>query len=715
MISRFRPIISPMLALIAISCLTLNTHAQLQIGQDINGEAAYDYSGKSVSMPDAYTVAIGATENDGSIGWGGGHVRVYAWNGTSWSQKGADINGEAYTDGSGGSVSMPDANTVAIGAWGNDDNGTNAGNVRIFAWSGTAWVQKGIDIDGDAAGDDSGFSVSMPDNNTVAIGDVGNQAGAGHTRIYEWNGVAWLQKGLDINGEANGDVSGFSVSMPDANTVAIGAYQNDGAGIWAGHARIYEWNGTVWVQKGIDIDGESAYDWSGSSVSMPDANTIAIGAHRNEGNGYNAGHVRVYSWNGTSWSQKGNDIDGESNYDNSGWSVSMPDANNIAISAYENDGNGQNAGHVRIFGWDGTTWVQRGIDIDGETAGDWSGISVSMPDANTVAIGAIFSDGNGTNAGQVRVFDLCPTIEIDIINVCDSHTWIDGNTYTSSTNSPTWTLTNSAGCDSIIILNLTINNSTGVDIQTACNSFKWIDDITYTSNTTTPTWTFTNVLGCDSVVTLNLTINNTTFGIDIQTACDSYLWIDGNTYMTSNNTATHTLTNAAGCDSIVTLNLTINNLPDVTTTQSGTTLTANNTAASYVWLDCDDNFAPISGETAQSFTPTENGNYAVELTENGCVDTSACIVVATNDIIENTMNGNFVLFPNPTSDEVKIVFDNVQKELNLSIFSITGQLLEQQTFKNSFEIIVDLKGSAGIYLLKLNNKNEEVTIRVAKE
>jgi hypothetical protein len=65
--------------------------------------------------------------------------------------------------------------------------------------------------------------------------------------------------------------------------------------------------------------------------------------------------------------------------------------------------------------------------------------------------------------------------------------------------------------------------------------------------------------GCDSLVTLNLTINNSTNGTDVQTACDTYTWIDGLTYNASTNAPTFLLTNAAGCDSLVTLNLTINN------------------------------------------------------------------------------------------------------------------------------------------------------------
>ena len=91
------------------------------------------------------------------------------------------------------------------------------------------------------------------------------------------------------------------------------------------------------------------------------------------------------------------------------------------------------------------------------------------------------------------------------------------------------------------------------DTQTACDTYTWIDGITYTTSNNSATWTLTNASGCDSTVTLDLTITNSNTGTDVQTACDSYTWIDGNTYTTSNNSAIWTLTNASGCDSTVTL------------------------------------------------------------------------------------------------------------------------------------------------------------------
>ena len=373
------------------SFLSFFLTGQNQKGLDINGEVFGDNLGMSVSMPNPNTLAIGAPRNDGN-GNDAGHVRIFSWDGVSWTQKGLDINGEDSYDLSGWSVSMPDSITVAIGAHFNDGNGAESGHVRIYAWDGNSRIQKGLDINGEYSSDQSGYSVSMPDANTVAIGapkndNVGNNAG--HVRIYTWDGYSWIQKGLDINGEYSSDQSGYSVSMPDANTVAIGAPRNYGSGASSRHVRIYSWDGVSWTQKGADIDGEASGDESGCSVSMPNANTVAIGATENDGNGYSVkGHVRIYSWNGSNWSQKGMDIDGEASGDRSGHSVSMPDANTVAIGAPWN----QNRGHVRIHAWDGNSWYQVTSDLNAKNIHDNFGFSVSMPDANTVAIGAQNND-----------------------------------------------------------------------------------------------------------------------------------------------------------------------------------------------------------------------------------------------------------------------------------------------------------------------------------
>ena len=105
-----------------------------------------------------------------------------------------------------------------------------------------------------------------------------------------------------------------------------------------------------------------------------DGSHVAIGAYNNDGGGSNAGHVRIYEYSSGSWSQVGSDIDGEASDDRSGSAVSIDsDGSHVAIGAYGNDGNGATAGHVRIYEYSGGSWSQVGSDIDGEASNDNSG------------------------------------------------------------------------------------------------------------------------------------------------------------------------------------------------------------------------------------------------------------------------------------------------------------------------------------------------------
>jgi len=290
--------------------------------------------------------------------------------------------------------------------------------------SGVDWVQLGADIDGEGggnghgSGDQFGHSVSISSDGTiVAIGALYNDGDGvisdnrGHVRVYQYISSSWVQLGSDIDGEAPGDRSGYSVSLSaDGKTVAIGANWNAGNGDLSGHVRVYEYDSTslAWDQLGDDIDGEAAYEQSGVSVSLSsDGMVVAIGASSNSNdNGIAAGCVRVYEYDSSSWVQLGSDIDGEAAGDNSGYSVSLSaDGKTVAIGAPSNS---MLAGHVRVYEYISSSWVQVGTDIDGPEALDFFGLSVSLSaDATTVAIG-VPQMPKLSEAGYVRVYGYGP-------------------------------------------------------------------------------------------------------------------------------------------------------------------------------------------------------------------------------------------------------------------------------------------------------------------
>ena len=333
-----------------------------QIGADIDGEATDDVSGSSLAVSsDGKILAVGATRHK-VFGSFDGHVRVYAWSGSTWSQLGDDIDAEGAVDFAGFSVALSsDGHTIAVGAIYNDGIGANAGHVRVYNWSGSAWIQQGGDIDGEAAGDQSGRSITLSsDGQVLAVGAMGNDgsgSNAGHVRVFAWSGSAWAQLGGDIDGEAPEDQSGSSIALSsDGQTIAVGAFRNDGNGSSAGHVRVFTWNGSIWNQLGDDIDGNAMDDWSGLSVALSsDGQTVAVGAPSWTGNGSSAGQVRVYTWNGTTWSLLGDNINGEAAGDNLGRSVALSsDGQTLAAGATGNDGNGTDAGQVRVYAWNGS-------------------------------------------------------------------------------------------------------------------------------------------------------------------------------------------------------------------------------------------------------------------------------------------------------------------------------------------------------------------------
>ena len=384
-----------------------------QIGSDIEGEAAYDYSGFSVSLSaDGSVVAIGATQNDGN-GSDSGHVRIYKNVNDNWTQVGSDIDGEAAEDSSGISVSLSqDGTIVAIGATGNDGNGMRSGHVRIYKNVNDNWTKIGNDIDGEAEFDHFGTSVSLStDGSVVAIGASGNDGNgtdSGHVRIYKNVNNSWLQIGEDIDGEHNGDGSGESVSLSaDGSIVAIGAQLNSDNGTVSGHVRIYKNVNDNWTKIGNDIDGEAEFDHFGTSVSLStDGSVVAIGASGNDGNGTDSGHVRIYKNVNNSWLQIGEDIDGKAAFDHFGTSVSLSsDGSVVAIGAPNNAANGYGSGHVQIYKNVNDNWTKIGNDIDGEAINDGLGSSVSFSaDGSFVAISAPYNDGNGSISGHVRIY-----------------------------------------------------------------------------------------------------------------------------------------------------------------------------------------------------------------------------------------------------------------------------------------------------------------------
>jgi hypothetical protein len=550
-----------------------------------------------------------------------------------WNQLGQTIyGGEAHQAIFATSISY-DGNTIAIGTPENNNFSQFSGRVRVYDWNGISWVQRGANLNG-VTEEQFGRALSLSeDGNIVAIGALGNSDNgndAGQVRVYQWNGAAWLQMGNDINGEAAGDIFGWSVRIsPDGTVLMAGAPSNNDNGLESGHVRVFDWDGNNWVQRGLDIAGSNATDGSGNSVDVSSkANTIAIGSSANSDNGSLSGHVRVFDWDGTSWIQRGNTMVGEAAGDQSGISISMSlDDRVIAIGAPQNYGTGPFSGHVRVYEWNGTQWVQRGMDINGEAANDISGYSVSLSeDGDLLAIGAP-SNGVNQSTGHVRVYKWTGTSWVQ------SGTDIDGVGVGHNFGQPV-----SISRDGKTFIASEIGNDSLFVAEGAVRIFR-----------------------CSEV-----------FGTDTVTACNEYTAPSGlTTYYTSGN-YNDTIRSIAGCDSIVSINLTIQPL-DVSVTQSGISLTANANGFTYQWIDCN-TLLPVSAATGQNFTATLNGSYAVVVNNGNCTDTSDCYDINTVSVEEEWAVNDLAIFPNPNSGIMHLSFSTQKtRKFTIKLIDLTGR------------------------------------------
>ncbi|NEN25222.1 T9SS type A sorting domain-containing protein [Cryomorpha ignava] len=154
---------------------------------------------------------------------------------------------------------------------------------------------------------------------------------------------------------------------------------------------------------------------------------------------------------------------------------------------------------------------------------------------------------------------------------------------------------------------------------------------------------------------------------------------------------------------------------DVTTSVNAITITANNANGTYQWLDCDNNDIPIIGATNQSFTASANGNYAVEITEGGCVGTSECVAIISVGLNEPDQINTLTVYPNPITEIVYIAFEKSITNATLSISDVNGKLIYTTKVHNTANASIDFKAAPGVYFLNIKSKDGQKTVQIVKE
>ena len=273
-------------------------------------------------------------------------------------------------------------------------------------------MQVGNDIDGQIASEQSGIATGLSqDGNRIAVGSpfISNVIAPGLVRVYEQVNDTWVQLGSDIIGENDEDEFGRYLSLNgDGSIIVIGGPENDEANDTAGHVRVYQYDGSDWVQMGQDIDGVDVNERFGSAVAISADGTRIIAGTQfgRDSNNVITGDARVYEFSSGSWNQLGPDLDGSFQSEGYGRSVSMSaDGTHVAAGAPSNDNGGFNLGRIEILEYNGSNWIQVGGDIMGTVESGAAGWDVNLDaDGDHIAISAPAS-GVPDVQGTVSVFE----------------------------------------------------------------------------------------------------------------------------------------------------------------------------------------------------------------------------------------------------------------------------------------------------------------------
>jgi len=704
-----------------------------QIGSNIFGLSPGDQFGSPISMSaDGNMVAISARNSDAN-GVLSGQVRIFENIAGNWIQKGSNLDGRLSGDRYGVSLALnADGSVITIGTPNADNaSGENAGMASVYVYDGNDWVQIGSDLLGSEPSDFFGHYLSINDSGTIiAVGSIG---GSGRVRVYENNGGNWVQQGSTVEAQSSGGYFGVAVELNAAGDImVIGASGDHSNGNASGQAYVYGYSGTEWTQIGNSLEAEFSGDQMGSSVSINAAgNVVASSARFNPGTTFDMGHVRIYENVGGQWLQLGEDIDGENSGDKIG-NIALDETGLvIGIATGNNSDNGFSAGHARVFQFISGNWIQVLADIDGDLPEDVFGSGFDMNrTANVLAGGSILNDTNGNNTGKAQIFGFiregvpsisCPNSviqEIDFGACTAVVTFPDatatdpedgalpvhliaglpsGSEFPIGNTTVTFEATDSNGNSNTCSFTITVFEE--VPPVPAVDP---LDDLTAECEVATlPTPTGTDNCSATVSITNNAVLPITTQGTTVIT----WTYDDGNGNTTTQN------------QNIILQDITPPSVtcpPDlIIMAPFGATFIE---LESYVNSNASDNCGgvvtsvqdPVAGTQVDvgttitvTITNTDEANNMAQCTFEITVEPGLSI----DDISEET----FILYPNPTSDYVKI--SGLTDSVNYKIYSISGTVLGTGVVANNEKISVQSL-SAGTYFLVLEDSQ---VIKIVKK
>ena len=528
---------------------------------------------------------------------------------------------------------------------------------------------------GEASDDLFGWSVDLSgDGNTIIVGAIGNNAGFanttnnGHARVYRntfnasFNSWSWVLLGQEINATASNVESGYDVGINyDGNTIVIGTPGQD-------RMRVYDLNvSDNWsprTSNGYNIFSSQSAQRAGHSVSInASGNVAAMGAplgnkvwifdiDQDEGTGLMSGNPLVVP--GTY----------------AGGSVDLDDeGNTVVVGAYKSN---SERGQVLVYDFNGTSWVQRGQTLSGVNNYDQFGFDVSMSnDGNTIAVGSKGWDSNPNNTtyeiGETAVYDW------------NGSTWVQRGTSIQGVN---------------------IFDQCGFSVSLSGNGNRMA--IGYKGNNTAFSAAgLVRIFDWDGTAWIQNGDPIYGDGISVYSGHSVALSDNGSILAIGAIQGTgpvNEFTNQQGQVRIYEGECLVST---AAVTQNTNTLTAV-ANASYHWLECNNGNQPIPNAIEQVFVAQNPGSYSVQITENGCTQTSACIDVTVTSVT-NEKNNKFFVYPNPTSNIITVNSNQFIQEIQ--ILDVTGKTIFSISNTNTADLI---SISPGIYFLAIKFENGEI-------
>ena len=327
------------------------------------GRAVNDIFGASVKLNrSGDRLVVGAYQQLGDVRLAG-YVRAYGRTGDEWAQMGDDINGMADGHGAGYSTAMSaDGDRVVIGSPIADDY---TGLARVFQLNNGSWEQMGATIQAVRAGSQFGGAVAMnADGDRIAVGWTDNLASASYVQLYDWQGGAWATVGDVVQVPGFRGLTSGALSFNDAgNRLSVGLI---GSVAGNGGTQIFQLSDGVWTPMGdIVQSGLDGLDQFGYCTSLNAAgDRVAIGARFDSTAAAQAGALRIYEWNGATWIQLGDSLLGME-FGQLGQSCELSDQGDRVVSGQPNG-----AGFVQAYVWQDDQWDHLGEQITDDRGGN---------------------------------------------------------------------------------------------------------------------------------------------------------------------------------------------------------------------------------------------------------------------------------------------------------------------------------------------------------